>query len=215
MVSQVICVVCSVLPEPNTTEITFYKFPNAAVSPSSFSAWQSALVKALSDDRPELTDESSLSDTYVCSQHFTAADFAFKNGKLVLSDDAVPSLFTQKLNADALIRQIEDKREYEPTNRSNNFASTLTKDFMTMSRHNLRSDYISTETSRALTPNASITFSRMEVSNSDKRRHSELEQKIESFERILKRLRNDNVLTESYVHQLKVISHRTHSIFIK
>lgn len=84
MVSQVICVICSVVPEPHTTEITFYKFPKAAEMPTLFKSWKNAVVDALSKERPELLDDASLCDTYICSRHFTVDDFAFKNGQLGL-----------------------------------------------------------------------------------------------------------------------------------
>lgn len=220
MVSQVVCVVCSSLPEPRTTQITFYKFPKASEQTGLFKAWKSALTEVLSSERPELLDDSNLNDTYVCSQHFTASDFSFDNGKLILQKDAVPSRIAKNLFENAAER-VQDKftKEYAPSSHGN-FASTLTKDFVTTSHHNLRSDLISTETSRALTPSVSacISFSKgqnedklFKISDDDtidilsvKKRHADLEYKVESYEKIFKRLRSDNLLTESYVDKLKV-----------
>lgn len=228
MVSQVICVVCSVLPQPHTTEITFYKFPKSTESPTLFKAWQNALVTALSNERPEFSDDLSLIDTYVCSQHFTESDISFENGKLVLLKDAVPSRLTKNLYESEVSKPfvITSTKEYEPSNRSNNFASTLTKDFVTTSRNNLCSDLVCTETSRVLTPNVSEFITAMACNSASalgftesNKRHIELEHKIESFGKIFKRLRYDNVLTESYVDKLKVITqlklilHKAQSIF--
>lgn len=219
MVSQVVCVICSVLPEPHTTEITFYKFPKATV-PDLYKAWKNALVAALSNDRPELSDDANLNDTYICSRHFTASDFAFANGKLILLKDAIPTRITKNLYDVASTEVEKITKEYEPTARGNNFASTLTKDYVTTSHHNLRSDLISTETSRALTPSISefITSMRKQSDSkisyviakgesdtfSAKKRHTDLEQKVESYGKIFKRLHSDNLLTESYVDKLKV-----------
>lgn len=220
MVSQVICVVCSVLPEPRTTQITFYKFPKASESPALFKTWKNALTEALSNERPELLDDSNLHDTYVCSQHFTASDFSFDNGKLVLKKDAVPTRVAKCLYEIAA-EKIQDifSKEYAPSSHGN-FASTVTNDFVTTSHHNLRSDLISTETSRALTPSVSacISFAKsrqdgiiFNISENDsgdilsaKKRHADLECKVESYEKIFKRLKSDNLLTESYVDKLKV-----------
>lgn len=225
MVSQVICVVCSTLPEPHTTQITFYKFPKASEQSAMFKAWKSALSDALSHERPELTEDASLIDTFVCSRHFIASDFSFINGKLILLKDAIPSRIAKSLyESDDC--NVNDKitKEYEPSTRTNNFATTLTKDYVTTSHNNLhqRSDLISTETSRVLTPTVSEFFAtaRIKIDGpsmelapklpvdtppvSKKKRHISLEHKIESFEKIFKRLRQDNLLTESYLEQLKV-----------
>lgn len=215
------CVVCSVVPEPHTTEITFYKFPKATELPTLFQAWKNALVEALLNERPEFSDDNNLNETYVCSRHFTASDFSFDNGKLVLVKDAVPSRITKNLYDAGNSKVSED---YEPTSRACNFASTLTKDFVTTSHHNLRSDLICTETSRALTPTVSVTSGMFQSSKrlknddniseniekdgsdslSAKKRDVDLELKIESYGKIFKRLRSDNLLTESYVDKLKV-----------
>lgn len=217
MVSQVVCVICSILPELHSTEITFYKFPKAAERPVSFKAWKTALIDALVKDRPELSNDASLNDTYVCSRHFIASDFSFDNGKLVLLKDAIPSRIAKDLY-DVDTEKGNNKseilpKEYEPSTRTNNFASTLMKDFVTTSHHNLRSDLISTETSRVLTPSVSeyiTTLTKIDGMGSiDKhlhKRQADLEHKIESYGKIFKRLRSDNLLTESYVNALKVIS---------
>lgn len=220
MVSQVVCVVCSIVPVQHTTEITFYKFPKITERPVSFKAWKSALLDALAKERPELNDDANLIDTYVCSRHFNAPDFKFDNGKLVLLEDAVPSrvaehLYNVAASEKADIKAAIPSKEYEPS--MNNFASTLMKNFVTTSHHNLRSDLISTETSRVLTPTHSeyiTSLTKMDgksfaVATSDKfkdhKRRIDLEQKIESYSQIFKRLRGDNLLTESYVDKLKVI----------
>lgn len=225
MVSQVICVVCSVLPQPNTTEITFYKFPKPIEQPNSFKAWKNALIAALSEEKhpcTESVDDSRLCEAYICSRHFTAADFSFDNGKLILVKDAIPTRLTKsQYENGSEEKSISTTKDYEPTAQGNNFASTLTKNFMTTSRNNLRSDMVCTETSRGLTPNASECITAMKINWNDKlfsdigktaisvpvtpKRHADLEQKVESFGKIFKRLRNDNLLTESYVDKLKVI----------
>lgn len=222
MVSQVICVICSVLPEPHTTEITFYKFPKAAEAPTLFKSWKNAVVDALSKERPELLDDASLCDTYVCSRHFTVDDFVFKNGHLGLVENSVPSLLTKSHYESCDAKQsTQITKEYEPSSRGDNFATTLTKDFVTTSRHNLRSDLISTETSRVLTPTVSeyVTTSKRNIdvilSNTignliesgldvPKKRNIDVQHKIDVFERIFKRMRCDNVLTENYLEKLKV-----------
>lgn len=222
MVSQVVCVICSVLPEPRTTEITFYKFPKASEQPSTFRSWKNVITDALSKERPELLDDSNLNDTYVCSQHFIASDFSFDMGKLILLKDSIPSRITKDLYE--IIAETEPEsfpKEYAPSSHGN-FASTLTKNFMTTSHHNLRSDLISTETSRALTPSVSASIAFAMSKNDDKflnqiegdilgekKRRVDLEYKVESFGKIFKRLRNDNLLTESYVDELKVNQMKT------
>lgn len=222
MVSQVVCVICSILPEQNTTEITFYKFPKQTERPVQFKAWKNALLEVLAKERPELSNDDSLTDTYVCSRHFTASDFVFSNGKLVLLKDAAPSRIAKEVYDVASEKDYEKllflPKEYEPSTRTNNFASTLMKDFVTTSHHNLRSDLISTETSRVLTPSVSeyiTSLTKMDgksfaVATCDKfnehKRNIDLEIKIESYGKIFKRLRSDNLLTESYVDKLKVIS---------
>lgn len=223
MVSQVICVICSVLPEPHTTEITFYKFPKTAELPTLFKSWKNAVVDALAKERPELMDDASLYDTYVCSRHFTANDFAFKNGKLGLVENAVPSLLAKSEyeNCDAK-PATRITKEYEPSSRAENFASTLTKDFVTTSRHNLRSDYICTETSRVLTPTVTeyVTTSKRNINDisstyaenlndngldlTSKKRNIDVQHKIDIFEKIFKRMRCDSILTEAYLEKLKV-----------
>lgn len=222
MVSQVICVICSVVPEPHTTEITFYKFPKAAELPTAFKSWKNAVADALSKERPELLNDSSLCDTYVCSRHFTVNDFAFKNGKLVLVDNAVPSLLgkSQYENCDAK-PAARITKEYEPSSRCDNFASTLTKDFVTTSRHNLRSDLICTETSRILTPTVTeyVTTTKRNFDNissaiapklsdngldTSKKRNIDVQHKVDVFEKIFNRMRCDSVLTEAYLDKLKV-----------
>lgn len=222
MVSQVICVICAVLPEPHTTEITFYKFPKVIEMPALFKSWKNSVVDALADERPELLDDSSLHETYVCSRHFTVNDFSFKSGKLCLVENAVPSLLkkVQYESCDAK-QPTRFTKDYEPSSRGDNFATTLTKDFVTTSRHNLRSDLISTETSRILTPTVSeyVTTSKrtiddilskhISVSNDDgvdvsKKRNIDVHHKVDVFEQIFKRLRCDNILTETYVEKLKV-----------
>lgn len=223
MVSQVICVICSVLPEPHTTEITFYKFPKAAELPISFKSWKNAVVDALSKERPEFLDDAYLHDTYVCSRHFTVDDFAFKTGKLVLVENAVPSLLEK-----CQYENCEGKpaaritKEYEPSSRCDNFATTLTKDFVTTSRHNLRSDLISTETSRVLTPTVYeyVTTSKRNISDIlttpnlgklndngldvSKKRNIDVLHKIDVFEKVFKRMCCDSVLTEAYLEKIKV-----------
>lgn len=217
MVAQVVCVVCSVLPEPGTTEITFYKFPKLSDQPTAFRAWKNVIADELSKERPELLDDSNLIDTYVCSQHFTASDFSFEMGKLILLKNAIPSRITKKQCED-----ISDKehdlftKEYTPSSHGN-FATSLTKNFMTTSHQNLRSNLISTETSRALTPSvsSSIAFAKSKFDDKllypteddilrEKKRHADLEYKVESFGKIFKRLRSDNLLSESYMDKLKV-----------
>lgn len=225
MVSQVICVICSVVPEPHTTEITFYKFPNAIESPAAFRAWKTAFADGLATERPELLDADNLTDTYVCSRHFTATDFAFENGKLVLVKNSVPSRITKssyEVNDDS--QPIQIAKDYEPSSHANNFARTLTKNFMTTSRQNIRTVSVCTETSRAITPSAS-EYVVTSMSKNDgfvfnipdkvignsldstpvKKRPVNLEQQIESFAKIFKRMRSDNLLTETYVQELKVI----------
>lgn len=219
MVSQVVCVVCSILPVQHTTEITFYKFPKNTERPVLFKAWKDALLEALDKERPELNDDANLIDTYVCSRHFNASDFKFDNGKLILVNDAVPSRIAEHLynvtasNKDDIKSAISSK-DYEPS--MNNFASTLVKNFVTTSHHNLRSDLISTETSRVLTPTVSeyiTSLTKMDGKTfaeatsgkfKEHKRQIDLEQKIESYNKIFKRLRGDNLLSESYVDKLKV-----------
>lgn len=228
MVSQVICVICSVLPQPHTTEITFYKFPKISEVPTSFKAWKNALVAALSNERPEFSEDCTLIDTYVCSRHFDGTDFSFEKGKLVLLKDAIPSRLTKDLYDDDVEKPIEKTtKEYQPSSLTNNFASTLTKDFVTTSRNNLRADVFSTETSRIITPSVSEFITAISRNSDYKvstdvtklasdilattKRHADLEHKIESYGKIFKRLRHDNLLTVSYVDQLKV-NHFLHEI---
>lgn len=222
MVSQVICVICSVLPEPHTTEITFYKFPKATESPASFKSWKTATVDALSKERPELLDDASLHDTYVCSRHFTVDDFLFQKGKLVLVDNAVPSLLTkdQYENCDSK-QPVRFTKDYEPSSRGDNFATTFATNFVTTSRHNLRSDLICTETSRVLTPTVSVYLPASKRNIDDilsknivgviddavdmsKKRNIDVHHKIEVFEKIFKRMHYDDVLTDAYAEKLKV-----------
>lgn len=241
MVSQVICVICSILPEIHTTEITFYKFPKVIESPVLYRAWKTALSDALSNERPELLIDANLTDTYVCSRHFTASDFMFESGKLILVERATPSRLTKDVYESKEPSQaIKITKEYEPSSKGNNFATTLTKDFVTTSRHNLRSDLICTETSRVLTPTVTeyvmaakggiidlTTLKRIEkpievdlIPSSKKRLNEnengpiDLELKIQSFEKIFKRMRSDNLLTETYVEQLKVILSIQQTIYL-
>lgn len=221
MVSQVICMICSVSPEAHTTEITFHKFPSPEKSSVIFKAWKDALAGIISKSPTDFQLESSFIDTYVCSRHFTFTDFAFGNGKLLLVKDAVPTLITEdqydtkKSNSPDRIIEAKSIREYEPSHNGSNFASTMTNDFVTTSSHNFRSDLISTETSRALTPHAieSITTSRSpidmlratgEIFNATNKRNADLEHKIQDFHKIFKRLRSDNLLSDTYVEELKV-----------
>lgn len=222
MVSQVICVICSVLPEPKTTDITFYKFPNAIDSPAAYKIWKNALVDALSDERPEILNDAHLSDSYICSRHFVGTDFVFENGKLVLMKNAVPTRIAKSIYEGIdCIEPIKIIKEYEPSSRGNNFAQTLTKNFVTTSRNNLNSGAVCTETSRALTPSVSeyimssaakidgVTFDigdKATVASlvNTRKRNVDLEHKIESFEKIFKCMRSDNLLTENYVQKLKV-----------
>lgn len=224
MVSQVICVICSVVPEPHTTEITFYKFPKASGRPAAYKAWKNVMVGALLIERPEFANEANFTDTYVCSRHFIASDFSFEHGKLILLNDAVPSRITKDLYDDTVVKEHEKNREYAPPSHGN-FASTVTNDFVTTSHHKLRSDLVCTGTSRVSTPSIIEQMSTMK-GNCDgiaiddigpagnniiiaQKRHADLEHKIESYGKIFKRLRSDNVLTESYVDILKVIiNHR-------
>lgn len=222
MVSQVICVICSVLPEAHTTEITFYKFPKATEMTTLFKSWKNAVVDALAKERPELLNDASLHDTYVCSRHFTVNDFAFKNGKLTLVENAVPSLLA-KDHYEHCDSKYSGRmtRDYEPSSRGDNFATTLTKDYVTTSRHNLRSDLICTETSRVLTPTVSeyVTTSKRNIDDIlpknigklidsgldlTKKRNIDVQHKVEVLEKIFKRMRCDNVLTEAYLEKLKV-----------
>ncbi|XP_055326505.1 uncharacterized protein LOC129580266 [Sitodiplosis mosellana] len=217
MVSQVVCVICSILPVQHTTEITFYKFPKNTERSVLYKAWKTALLDVLAKERPELSDDASLNDTYICSRHFTASDFSFDNGKLVLKNESVPSRIAKDLYEVATSEKVDSilPKEYEPSTRTNNFASTLMKDFVTTSHHNLRSDLISTETSRVLTPTVSeyiTSLTKMDGKSfadatSDKfnehKRRIDLEHKIETYGKIFKRLRSDNLLTESYVDELK------------
>lgn len=111
-------------------------------------------------------------------------------------------------------------KDYEPSSRGGNFATTLTKDFVTTSRHNLRSDLICTETSRVLTPTVSeylptskrnidnILSKNMEGSIDDavdgsKKRNIDIQHKVEVFEKIFKRMHYDNILTDAYAEKLK------------
>lgn len=213
--------ICSVLPEPRTAEITFHKFPSPEKSPDVFKAWKDALAGIISKSTAEFKSENSFVDTYICSRHFTFADFAFDNGKLLLVKDAVPTLITEdqyddkKSNSSDGINAVNAIREYEPSFNCNNFASTMTKDFVTMSSHNFRSALISTETSRALTPHAiecittarstlDISLATGEHFNTTNKRNADLEHKISDFQKIFKRLRSDNLLTDTYVDELKV-----------
>lgn len=221
MVSQVICLICSISPEAHTTEITFHKFPSPEKSPVVFKAWKDALAGIILKSSTDLQLESSVFDTYLCSRHFTFTDFAFDNGKLLLVKDAVPTLITED-QYDTKISNSSDRiiaaktiRDYEPSNNGSNFASTMTKDFVTTSSHNFRSDLISTETSRALTPHAieSITSTRSpldmslttgDIINVTNKRNADLENQIQDFRKIFKRLRSDNLLSDTYVEELKV-----------
>lgn len=237
MVSQVVCVVCSISPEPHTTEITFHKFPSAIEAPNVFNEWKKALASVISVESSELV----LKDTYICSRHFTAIDFTFVDGKLILLKAAVPTRIIEEHYSSS--KKTKSSKEYEPSQHANNFASTLTKDFMTTSRSNLmvRSAMVSTETSRILTPTTAEFFTTMRNENLEKndlnvkkteeskipdaieakvtdaeikivddvlpdpkKRNIDLEHKIQDFHKIFKRLRRDNLLTESYLDQLKV-----------
>lgn len=215
MVSQVICVICSVLPEPKTTDITFYKFPNAIESPAKYKIWKNAFVDALSEERPEILNDAHLSDSYICSRHFTATDFVFENGKLVLMTNAVPSRIAKSVyEGNDTDQSNKITKEYEPSSRGNNFATTVTNNFVTTSRNNRHSDLVCTETSRALTPSVSefimsstaITYDIGDKASlvNTRKRNVELEHKVESFEKIFKCMRSDNLLTENYVQKLKV-----------
>lgn len=221
MVSQVICMICSISPEAHTTEITFHKFPCPEKSPVVFQAWKDALAGIISKSPTDFQLECRVVDTYLCSRHFTFADFAFDNGKLLLVKDAVPTLITEdqydtkNSNSSDSIIGAKTIREYEPSNNGSNFATTMTKDFVTTSSHNFRSDLISTETSRALTPHAieSITSTRSPLDmslatgnfiNATNKRNADLENKIQDFRKIFKRLRSDNLLSDTYVEELKV-----------
>lgn len=221
MVSQVICMICSVSPEAHTTEITFHKFPSPEKSPIVRKAWKDALADIITKSPMDFQLENNCVDSYVCSRHFTVSDFAFDNGKLLLVNDAIPTLITEDQyntkNSNSSDRIIAAKtiQEYEPSFNGSNFASTVTKDFVTTSSHNFRSDLISTETSRALTPHAieSITTTRSsldmsfatgEIFNATNKRNADLEDKIQDFRKIFKRLRTDNLLSDTYVKELKV-----------
>lgn len=210
MVSQVICVICSVVPEPHTTEITFYKFPKAVELPSLFKAWKKALVEALLTERPEFTNDVHFIDTYVCSRHFIASDFSFEKGKLILLNDAVPSRNTKILYDETIEKENDSKREYAPSSNGNFATTSTTSTRGATSHHKFRSDLICTETSRTSTPSTSEQMSAVMgkydgIGNDEiaKKRHAELELKVVSYGKIFKHLRKDNVLTESYVDELK------------
>lgn len=219
MVSQVICVICSILPEPKTTEITFHRFPNAIESPAAYKIWKNAFVDALTEEQPEILNDAHLCDSFVCSRHFIATDFTFVNGKLVLIQNAVPTRITKNMYESIDINQlIKTTKEYEPSSRGDNFATTLMKNFVTTSRNHLHSDLVCTETSRALTPSVSeyIMSSKSKIDGvigdtvtveslvNTRKRNIDLEHKLESFERIFKLMRGDDLLSENYVQKLKV-----------
>lgn len=211
MVAQVMCLVCSISPEPQTTEITFHKFPNAIEASDIFAEWKKALCGAIPVD-------SNMSDSYICSRHFKVDDFAFVHGKLILLKNAIPS----RILKDDYDNASKDRNNYEPTAHSNNFATTLSKDNMTTSLKHLRSDMVCTETSRVLTPTVTEYITKQasldgklvdsvaqEILQATRKRNADLEIKIREFHKIFKRLRNDNLLTEIYVNQLEVCARRT------
>lgn len=200
-----LCLICSVAPDVNTAEITFHKLPSPIEAPEIFAEWKTALASVVSV-------ETSLTDSYICSRHFQAADFAFSQGKLILLKTAIPSRIAEEDYASSAKGQID----YEPSANSNNFATTSTKDHMTTSSIHLQGSTFCTETSRVLTPTVTefITAKRglgdglhgeKEVLlQATRKRNADLENKIQEFHKIFKRLRNDNLLTETYVNQLKV-----------
>lgn len=213
MVSQVVCAVCSLSPEVNTTEITFHKFPNATEQPDKIEAWKAALSNS---KNKKLLEGNDFSDTFICSRHFTATDFSFDSGKLILKKDAVPTRMTDVLAVDKDDEIPKTEKSDDPPKHGNNFARTPTVDYMTTSRHHFGAVMMCTGTSRALTPTVSeyrqggsndspyvVPAKRDEVQATNKR-NADLEHKIQDFQKIFKRLRHDNVLTESYVIKLKV-----------
>lgn len=206
MVAQVMCLVCSVTPDVNTAEITFHKLPSPTDAPEQLADWKKAL-------QPVLSIDGSMVDSYICSRHFQATDFAFVEGKLILLKIAVPSRII-KDDYDGSAKKIT---EYAPSANGNNFANTSTKDHMTTSLKHLRSDLVCTETSRVLTPTVSeyitskpssldeqLRAEREGLLLATRKRNADLENKIQEFHKIFKRLHDDKLLTETYVDQLKV-----------
>lgn len=205
MVAQVQCLICSVEPDENTAEITFHKLPNPIEAHEMFAKWKKALA-------PVIDVESSMSNSYICSRHFQAVDFAFSQGKLILLKNAIPSRIVEE----DYLGSVKTQPEYEPSANCNNFATTSTKDHMTMASTHLQGSTNCTETSRVLTPTVTefITIKRGSVDGihgdkdgllqATRKRNADLENKIQEFHKIFKRLRNDNLLTETYVNQLKV-----------
>lgn len=202
------CVVCSVTPDVNTAEITFHKLPSPADAAVQFAEWTEAL-------QPALAIDASMADSYICSRHFQAADFAFVDGKLILLKTAIPS----RIAKDDYDGSAKPAIEYAPSPSANNFATTLTKDHMTTSLKPLRGHMVCTETSRVLTPTVTeyITSQRSTADEqlrhgehygllqATRKRNADLETKIQEFHKIFKRLHDDNLLTDTYVDQLKVV----------
>lgn len=202
MVSQVMCLICSVTPDVNTAEITFHKLPNPIEAPGIFAEWKKALATVAAV-------EISMTDSYICSRHFQAADFAFSQGKLILLKNAIPSRIEKEDYTGSAKAQID----YEPSANCNNFATTSTKDHMTTSSTHLQGAMVCTETSRVLTPTVTeyimakhggLPVEKEVLLQATRKRNADLEIKIQEFHKIFKRLRNDNLLTETYVNGLKV-----------
>lgn len=234
MVAQIICMVCSLSPEPTTTEITFHKFPRT--NSSLIDAWKKALSGALERDL-----EIDLNDTYICSRHFTSNDFSFIDGKLILLPNAIPSVFPtnkpisndiQHANNESIAKEPSDEcnlNDENPPTHGNNFASTSTINFMTISRNNFCTTSVCTETSKTMTPSIIeyvptvkdiSDFEKINGKLSDnakkalkdnritirayKRRNAGLQGKIKKMHEIFKRMQRDNLLTDSYLDNLRV-----------
>lgn len=197
MVAQIVCVVCSLSPEPSTTEITFHRFPveNSIL----IEKWQKALGSVLSD-RPM----DNFIDTLICSRHFISDDFSFIDGKLILKSNAVPSVFpSTKIVVDM------------PPLHGNNFASTSTVYHMTQSRNYPQATSTCTETSKVITPSI-IENLRMpsilcvgdlkgtnECLNILTQENKLLKQRMKRVQILLKRMEKDNLLTNEYLDSLK------------
>lgn len=195
-----------------TSEISFHRFPCGDNNQHLIDVWRSAIHEAVGK-----TIEIELKEAYICSRHFTSDNFALSDGKTVLHSSAVPSVFATTGDTD-VESDDKDKKPAMPPVHGNNFASTSTINFMTISRNYPRTTSTCTETTKTSTTSASESLQNAsDVNMNDgvvqkitkkmqatKRRMLMQQRKLKRMSNLVRRMRSDNLLTDEYLAQLTV-----------
>lgn len=199
MVAHITCTVCLTQWELCSPEITFHHFP--IKNESQMNSWRSILTANTKIDFDP-------KEAFICSRHFTSDDFSFIDGKLVLRDSAVPSLFPPKRSNSS--QQISDER---PPIHGSNFASTATVNYVTVSSNYPRATSSCTESTRIIAPSIyeiSALKGINEISKSSnlateklQKSNKNLRLKLKRLHLLLKRMKKDEILTGNYVDGLE------------